>query len=103
VSSRDRSEVVGGQAGLAAITAAETHGELGEVEFSEVRARGYWEQVWRRFRSDKVAIASAIFIILLGLFLIAGGPIAEHYLGHGPNAINQNAGQNSVTFLPVGP
>jgi peptide/nickel transport system permease protein len=103
VSSRDRSEVVGGQAGLAAITAAETHGELGEVEISTVRARGYWEQVWRRFRSDKVAIASAIFILLLAVVLVGGGPIAEHYLGHGPTAINQNAGQDPVTFLPVGP
>ncbi len=103
MSPRDRSEVVGGQAGLAAITAAETHGELGEGDIGAVRARGYWEQVWRRFRSDKVAIASAIFIILLAGVLTGGGPIAEHYLGHGPNAINQNAGQDPVTFLPVGP
>ncbi len=103
MSSRDRREVVGGQAGLAAITAAETHGELGEGELTAIRARGYWEQVWRRFRRDKVAIASGTFIVFLVLFLIAGAPISEHYLGHGPNEINQSAGQHGITFLPVGP
>ena len=35
-------------AGLAASVAVETHGELGELE--EIKARGYWEQVWLRFR-----------------------------------------------------
>ena len=26
----------------------------------EVRARGYWEQVWRRFRRDRVGAVSAV-------------------------------------------
>ena len=103
MSSRDRSEIVGGQAGLAAITAAETHGVLGEVELGGVHARGYWEQVWRRFRRDKVAIGSAIFIVSLVLVTVAGGPIAEHYLGHGPNDLNLGAGLHGITALPVGP
>jgi peptide/nickel transport system permease protein len=103
VSSRDRQDVVGGQAGLAAITSAETHGQLGEVELDAIEARGYWEQVWRRFRHDKVAIASGFFIIFLILGAIVGGPIAKHFLGHGPNDINSTAGLHGVTFLPVGP
>ena len=94
-------ELVGSQAGLASAVAVETHGELGETE--EVRARGYWEQVWRRFRGDKVAIASGIFIIFLVLVAIAGGPIAAHFLGHGVNDFNQDAGSHGVLALPVGP
>ena len=52
---------------------------------STVKARGYWEQVWRRFRRDKLAIAGGIFIILLILVAFVGAPIAAHLLGHGPN------------------
>jgi peptide/nickel transport system permease protein len=97
---KDR-ELVGSQAGLASAVAVETHGELGEVE--EVRARGYWEQVWRRFRRDKVAIGSGVFIIFLVFVAIAGGPIAAHFLGHGVNDFNQDAGSAGVQALPVGP
>ena len=94
-------ELVGSQAGLASAVAVETHGELGEVD--EVRARGYWEQVWRRFRHDKVAIGSGFFIVLLVLVAIIGGPIAKHFLGHGPNDLNLNAGLHGLKQLPVGP
>jgi peptide/nickel transport system permease protein len=94
-------EVLGTQAGLASAVAVETHGELGETE--EVRARGYWEQVWRRFRRDKVAIASGFFLVFLIFVAIAGGPIAAHFLGHGVNDFNQNAGSHGIQQLPVGP
>jgi ABC-type dipeptide/oligopeptide/nickel transport system permease subunit len=96
-----KSELVGSQAGLASAIAVESHGELGEIE--AVRARGYWEQVWRRFRRDKVAIGSGVFIILLIVTAIAGGPIAASFLGHGVNDFNQNAGSHGVQALPVGP
>jgi peptide/nickel transport system permease protein len=86
VSSREKpSDVLGSQAGLGAAVATESGGELGEVE--EVRARGYWEQVWRRFRRDKVAIASGFFIILMILTAFVGAPIAKEFSGHGPNDI----------------
>jgi peptide/nickel transport system permease protein len=94
-------ELVGSQAGLASAIAVESHGELGEIE--AVRARGYWEQVWRRFRRDKVAIGSGVFIILLIFTAIVGGPIASHFLGHGVNDFNQDAGSAGVQQLPVGP
>ena len=102
MSTPQKTEVVGGQAGLAAIAAAETQGQLGELE-PEVRARGYWEQVWIRFRRDKVAIVSGVFIILLLLTAAFGGPIARHILGHGPDDINLAAGSHGVTAIPVGP
>jgi ABC-type dipeptide/oligopeptide/nickel transport system permease subunit len=94
-------ELVGSSAGLASAVAVETGGELGEVE--EIRARGYWEQVWRRFRRDKVAIASGAFIVVLIFIAVAGGPIASHFLGHGVNDFNQTAGQSGIDQIPVGP
>jgi len=101
VSAQDRSEIVGGQAGLAATVAAETHGELGEAE--EIRARGYWENVWRRFRRDKLAIVSGFFIVFLVFSAFGGAPIAEHFLGHGPNDPYPVGGVDLKSFLPVGP
>jgi peptide/nickel transport system permease protein len=94
-------ELVGSQAGLASAVAVETHGELGEIE--AVRARGYWEQVWRRFRRDKVAIGSGAFIVFLLFLAIAGGPIAAHFLGHSATDFNQDAGSAGIQQLPVGP
>src|SRR6266480_957677 len=93
-------EILSSGAGLGAAVAAETHGELGEVE-GQVRARGYWEQVWRRFRRDKAAIAGGLFIIFLFLMAFVGGPIAAHLLGHGPN--DNFTGSAVRNFLPVGP
>jgi peptide/nickel transport system permease protein len=81
----ERREVLSAGAGLAAEVALESGGELGEV--TDVKARGYWEQVWRRFRKDKIAIASGIFIILLILTAAFGAPLAKAWLGHGPNDI----------------
>jgi ABC-type dipeptide/oligopeptide/nickel transport system permease subunit len=53
----------------------------------EIRARGYWEQVWRRFKRDRVAIASVFFLVLLVLAVYPGAWIAERLLGHGPDDI----------------
>ena len=50
-----------------------------------VKARGYWEVVWLRFRRDKFAIVGGAFIVLLILAAFIGAPIARHFLGHGPN------------------
>jgi peptide/nickel transport system permease protein len=94
--------VSSGGAGLGAAVAAETGGELGELE--AIRARGYWELVWRRFRRDKVAIASGIFIIVLILIAFAGAPIASHYIGHGPDDIfTGTAAVTSPGLLPANP
>jgi peptide/nickel transport system permease protein len=98
---QERREVLSAGAGLAAEVALESGGELGEV--TDVKARGYWEQVWRRFRRDKVAIASGIFIILLFITAFAGAPIAERWLGHGPNDIFPSEGVDPTSLVPVGP
>src|SRR3954452_23172874 len=67
-----------------------------------VVARGYWDQVWRRFRRDKIAIAGGLFIVFLLLTAYIRAPIAKRLLGHGPD--DQFAGGlDPKTLLPVGP
>ena len=67
----------------------------------EIRARGYWEQVWRRFKRDRVAMASIAFLVLLIMAVYPGAWIAETLLGHGPNDIFPSALDDGL--LPVGP
>ena len=94
-------EVLGTGAGLAASVAVESGSEFGEA-LAPVKARGYWEQVWLRFKRDRVAIAGGIFIVFLVLIAFVGAPIAAKLLGHGPNEIFAE-GLDSETLLPVGP
>lgn len=94
-------EILSAGAGLAAEVALESGPGLGE-EISGVRARGYWEQVWRRLKKDKIALASGIFIFLLFALAFAGAPLARAWLGHGPNDIFPSSGVDS-SLVPVGP
>jgi peptide/nickel transport system permease protein len=98
---QEKGDLLGAGAGLSAAIAAETGVELGELE--DIKARGYWEQVWRRFKRDRVAIAGGIFIIFLFVTAFAGAPIAAALLGHGPNDIYSFSGVDPNTLLPVGP
>jgi peptide/nickel transport system permease protein len=66
-----------------------------------VKARGYWEQVWIRFRRDKVAIASIFFIVFLVFAAFPGALIAEKLLGHGPNQLFFDGVDERL--VPVGP
>jgi|SRR5947209_1966712 len=56
-----------------------------------VVARGYWEQAWRRFKRDRVALFGGFTIIFLILVAFIGLPIAEHILGRSQYDINVNA------------
>src|ERR1700704_773568 len=67
----------------------------------EVKARGYWEQVWRRFKRDKIAIGGGITIILIILTAFIGAPIAEHFLKHGPD--DQFYSALTPLGAPIGP
>src|SRR5574338_1210730 len=71
-------------------------------EGTSVRARGYWEQVWLRFKRDRVAIAGGVFIIVLVLAAFIGAPIAAKILGHGPDDQYYTA-IDPTTLLPIGP
>ncbi len=67
-----------------------------------VAARGYWELVWSRFKRDRIALASVVFIVLLFFSSFVLAPIMAHILGHGPNDIFAN-GVDQQTLTPVGP
>src|SRR4249920_260506 len=94
---QERSSMVPGAA-VGAGVGAEIGGETGET--GDVRARGYWEQAWRRFRRDRIAVLSGVVIILIVLVAFIGAPLAAHVLGHGPNDINSNA---LINCAPAGP
>jgi peptide/nickel transport system permease protein len=66
-----------------------------------VKARGYWEQVWIRFKRDRVAIASIFFIVFLVFAAFPGAYIAEKVLGHGPNQLFFDGVDERL--VPVGP
>jgi peptide/nickel transport system permease protein len=99
VASKDK--MISSEAGLATAVATEMRGELGEGT-QPVRARGYWELVWIRFRRDKLALTSIGFIVFLLLAAFAGAPLASRLLGHGPNDLFPTA-IGPPTFLPPGP
>nr|MBA2295360.1 hypothetical protein [Actinomycetota bacterium] len=83
--------------------------ELGESDAAlaeglvegDVKARGYWEQVWRRFKRDRVALASIGFLILLVLLVYPGATIAESFVGHSPDDIFTDGVDDGL--IPVGP
>src|SRR3954451_3034666 len=72
------------------------------VDGIPVRARGYWEQVWIRFRRDKLAIVGGLFVIFLVFAAFVGAPLAAHLLGHGPNDQYYTA-IDPVKLVPLGP
>jgi peptide/nickel transport system permease protein len=69
---------------------------------TKVKARGYWELVWIRFRRDRLALSSIGFIVFLLLMAFVGGPVFSHILGHGPNTIFPY-GVDQSSLAPVGP
>jgi ABC-type dipeptide/oligopeptide/nickel transport system permease subunit len=61
-----------------------------------------WRIAWRRFRRDRVAMASGIFLIVLLLAIFPGAKIASTALGHGPDDLFPYA-VNSDNLKPLGP
>ncbi len=72
------------------------------AEHQDVKARGYWELIWSRFRRDRVAVASGCFVIFLFVAAFGLAPLFALWLGHGPN--DQFAGGFDFnTGKPAGP
>jgi ABC-type dipeptide/oligopeptide/nickel transport system permease subunit len=72
-----------------------------ELVGDEITARSPLQLFWRRFRSDRVAMASAIFIIVLIIIAIAA-PLVVSLVGvTGPNTPNPNA--TDIFGSPTGP
>lgn len=100
MATQQKPQVLSAAAGLAGSVAVEVGAKLAGP--AQVRARGYWELVWLRFKRDKVAIAGGLFVIFLVIAAFGGAPLAAYLLGHGPN--DQFAGGVAgSTLLPVGP
>jgi peptide/nickel transport system permease protein len=100
MSHTERERSFGASGGLAAEAVLESGTDVIAAE-AEIKARGYWEQVWRRFKRDRVAVAGGIFLIFLILTAIFGGPLLAAILGHGPNDLFYSAVDSRL--LPVGP
>jgi len=66
-----------------------------------VEARSAWQQFWRRFRRDKIALLSGAFLILLTLAGFVGAPLAERITHHGPT--EQFPYGLSADGIPLGP
>jgi peptide/nickel transport system permease protein len=67
----------------------------------EIAARTPWQLFWRRFRGDRVAMASAAFIVLLILVAILA-PVIVNIAGlPGPNV--QNLNLTDAFGTPLGP
>jgi peptide/nickel transport system permease protein len=64
-------------------------------------ARSPWQIAWRRLRRDRVAIAGAVFVVLLVLFA-AAAPLFESVTGHGLNEQDTINGldENGVPVFP---
>ncbi len=72
-----------------------------ELAGKEVAARSPRQLFWRRFRADRVAMASAIFIVFLILIAVAA-PLVVKILGvPGPNVNDPNA--TDAFGSPLGP
>src|SRR5580765_1042411 len=63
---------------------------------------GQWSLFWRRFKRDKFASGSLLFLILLILLVFVGYPVCTRLLGHGPNDQFPFANE-AFAGKPVGP
>ena len=72
-----------------------------ETETHPPAPRGYWELAWSRFKRDRLALWSGVYVVFVLLACFLGEPIAAHLLGHGPNDIFPLAAD--VNLKPAGP
>jgi peptide/nickel transport system permease protein len=89
---------MGGAASISALPAADAEPLILD---DEIKARGYWESVWRTLKKDKAAVGGGISVIVLILMCFVAAPIFAWLLGHGPNEIFDGGLTSSA--LPYGP
>jgi peptide/nickel transport system permease protein len=66
-----------------------------------IQGRTPWQLAWARLRRDKVAVISAVVIVLIILMAIFA-PLLTHWFGMDPERTNPNTGL-SADGLPLGP
>ena len=96
----DRSDPSGGQAGAGDSGGAIGSGTSG-APARPVEGRSPWQLAWARLRADRVAMASAVAIVLITLGALTA-PVFAALVGHGPNEQFHDTGL-TVDGLPRGP
>jgi peptide/nickel transport system permease protein len=72
-----------------------------ELVGGDIEARSPWQMFWMRLRADRVAMVSAVFILLLILMAVLAQPIVSLIGVSGPNHPNTSA--LDVFGQPTGP
>jgi len=76
--------------------------EITGIDPTRIAARSPWQLFWRRFREDKLAMASLVFLTLLIIVAIAAPLVVDIFGAPGPNVEDQNA-LNSTFATATGP
>ena len=76
--------------------------EITQIDPTKIAARSPWQLFWRRFREDKLALASLAFLVLLIIIAIAAPLVVSIFGAPGPNVEDQNA-LNSTFATATGP
>lgn len=71
------------------------------VTARQIRGRGPWQLAWARLRRDKVAVTSAVVIVIIVLAAIFA-PVVASIVGHGPDAQFRTTGL-TLAGIPKGP
>jgi peptide/nickel transport system permease protein len=76
--------------------------EITEIDPTKIAARSPWQLFWRRFREDKLAMASLVFLAVLIIIAIAAPLVIKIVGAPGPNVEDQNA-LNATFATATGP
>ena len=94
----EASEVSRERIGAEAVGAAAELIELGEIP---AVSRSPWELFWRRFREDKIALGSLVFLALLILVAIFAGQVVALVGAPGPDTLDSKS--LDIFGTPTGP
>src|SRR3954454_15640253 len=61
------------------------------IDPTKIAARSPWQLFWRRFREDKLALVSIVFLVLLIIVAIAAPLVIDIFGAPGPNVEDQDA------------
>jgi len=76
--------------------------ELADIDPTAIAARSPWRLFWRRFREDKLAMASLIFLVVLILVAIFAPLVVKIFGAPGPNELDGGA-LDPLFKNPTGP
>src|SRR5436309_10903815 len=74
---------------------------LTEIDPTAIAARSPWQLFWRRFREDRLAMASLVFLVLLVLVAIFAPLVVKIFGAPGPNT--RDVGALDFFGTPTGP